>query len=104
MQHLQLNKNSVLPRVLFLTAYGGSDEIRNMQMKMLSNDMNEKIKDGNYVICGGDFNADLLLNSFEILNPSKEVPEWAKPFLTELLPQGINVCNIYTNNKLMKRR
>ncbi len=84
-----------------LTAYGGSEEIRSDQMKMISNDMDEKIKNGDYVICGGDFNSDLLLNSFEKLNSSKEIPLWAKPFLVELLPENIRICNTYENDELI---
>lgn len=84
-----------------LTAYGGSEEIRTKQIEMISNDINEKIKNDNYVICGGDFNSDLLLNSFEKLNPYKEVPAWAKPFLVNLLPKDIRVCNNYQNNELI---
>lgn len=84
-----------------LTAYGGSDEIRTEQMKMISNDMNEKIKDGNYIICGGDFNSDVLLDSFKELNPNKEIPEWAKPLLVDLLPADIRVANTYENNELI---
>lgn len=84
-----------------LTAYGGSDDIRSQQTKILSNDMNEKIKNGDYVICGGDFNSDILLNSFKKLNPDKDIPEWAKPFLVELLPEDIKVCNTYENGELV---
>lgn len=84
-----------------LTAYGGSDDIRTEQIKMISSDMNEKIKNGDYVICGGDFNSDVLLNSFKKLNPSKEIPEWAKPFLVELLPESIKVCSTYENDELI---
>ncbi len=84
-----------------LTAYGGSDEIRTAQIKMLANDMNEKLKEGSYIICGGDFNSDILLNSFEKLNPGKEKPEWAKPFLSELLPEGISICSSYENGELI---
>ena len=84
-----------------LTAYGGSDDIRIQQVKMISNDMNKKIKNGDYVICGGDFNSDLLLNSFEKFNSSKVKPEWAKPFLIELLPDNMKVCKDYENNELI---
>lgn len=84
-----------------LTAYGGSDEIRTEQIKMLSNNMSEKIKNGNYVICGGDFNSDVLLTSFEKLNPNKEIPEWAKPLLVDLLPEEISVATTYENDELI---
>ena len=42
-------------------------------------------ENGNYVICGGDFNKDLLGNSEEIFGRSGEGQTWAQPFPTEYL-------------------
>lgn len=84
-----------------LTAYGGSEEIRIKQMTMLAEDMKEKITSGGYVICGGDFNSDVLTNSFAKLNKGSVVPEWSKPLLTELLPKGITVCTNYKEKELI---
>ncbi|OUM64685.1 hypothetical protein PIROE2DRAFT_8444 [Piromyces sp. E2] len=63
-----------------LSAYGGNAEIREKQVKLLSSDMEHEIKNGNYVICGGDFNHNLRIGN------NTGVPEWAQPFPREFLP------------------
>ena len=47
--------------------------------------MQEEFEKGNYVICGGDFNKDLLGNSVEIFGRSGEGQTWAQPFPMEYL-------------------
>ena len=44
---------------LHMSAYGNSDEIREGQIRMLTEDMQKEYEAGNYVLCGGDFNHDL---------------------------------------------
>ncbi len=78
-----------------LSAYGGDASIRTAQIKMLFEDIKEKTEQGNYVICGGDFNHDLPGNSAEVLNGADKAGEfsWAKPFPKELIPKGITMIN-----------
>lgn len=65
-----------------LSAYS-TDEVREAQLSMLFEDMNNEYKKGNYIICGGDFNHDLRSN-----NESGSVPGWAQSFPKETLPSG----------------
>ena len=65
-----------------LSAYS-TDKVRQAQLDMLFEDMNSEYKNGNYVICGGDFNHDLRSN-----NESGTVPGWAQAFPKEELPNG----------------
>lgn len=84
-----------------LSAYGGSPEIRDGQMDMLIEDMKEKISQGDYVICGGDFNHDFTGDSVQKLN--KEVNDfgWAQPFPAEKLPADLKRCVDYQGNQLV---
>lgn len=80
------------------SAYGGSDEIRTAQMTMLFDDMAAEYAQGNYVICGGDFNHDFTGDSTKQLNGGETVDYgWAQPFPAELLPEGIRRCTNYTS-------
>lgn len=81
-----------------LSAYGGSDEIRAAQMNMLFFDMKSEYDKGNYCIAGGDFNHDFTENSAVVLNGAEGAGsfEWAQPFPSEMLPQGILRADDYT--------
>lgn len=68
---------------IHMSAYGSSDEIREGQIAMLAEDMKTDYENGNYVICGGDFNHDLKAS----MNVTPAV-EWAYPFPRESLPTG----------------
>ena len=61
---------------LHMSAYGNSDEIREGQIRMLTEDMQKEYEAGNYVLCGGDFNHDLKADE----NDSAERESWAYPF------------------------
>ncbi|OUM70299.1 hypothetical protein PIROE2DRAFT_1726 [Piromyces sp. E2] len=65
-----------------LSAYGSDEKIRESQLKMLTTDIQKDINNGNYVICGGDFNHNLRKNDNET-----NVPDWAQPFPREMLPE-----------------
>lgn len=69
-----------------LTAYGGSDEVREGQLSMLFEDMKQDYARGNYVICGGDFNHNLRKENAE------NAPEWAYLFPRENLPEGFRMA------------
>lgn len=87
---------------IHMSAYGGDPQIRADQVKMLFDDMSEKIKQGNYVICGGDFNHDLPGNSAELLNGKGQAEfSWAKPFPVELMPEDITMCIDYQDGQLV---
>ena len=80
-----------------LIAYGGNAEVGTAQVQMLLADMEEHVKAGDYVICGGDFNHDLLDSFARFNGVGLELPGWAHPFPVELIPNGITLLNHYTD-------
>ncbi|MBR7160231.1 MAG: endonuclease/exonuclease/phosphatase family protein [Clostridia bacterium] len=83
------------------SAYGGSDEIRNAQMSMLTDQMRAEYEKGNYVVCGGDFNHDFTGNSSQVLNGESVEFGWAQPFPDHLLPDGFTKCTSYKDGKTL---
>ena len=71
---------------IHMSAYGSSDAIREGQLAMLFGDMETDFKNGNYVICGGDFNHNLKADNDE------NAPDWAFPFPKESLPDGFRMA------------
>ena len=71
---------------MHMSAYGSSDEIRSGQLAMLYEDMETDYKNGDYVICGGDFNHNLKAEE------RGDEPEWAYPFPRESLPEGFRMA------------
>jgi len=82
-----------------LIAYGGSDEIARSQVQMLLQDMQQRVEQGDYVICGGDFNHDLLDSYARFNGVGLELPGWAMPFPTDLIPEGIRLLNEYPDSE-----
>jgi len=78
-----------------MIAYGGTDDIATQQVEMLLADMKEKLDAGNYVICGGDFNHDLLDSYARFNGEGHVLPGWAQPFPHDLIPEGILLLNQY---------
>lgn len=72
-----------------LSAYTSDGVIATEQLKMLIADMEKEYKAGNYVICGGDFNKDLLGNSSAVFGVSGEDFTWAQPIPDELIPSWL---------------
>ena len=72
-----------------LSAYTTDDTIVGQQIAMLGADMEQDLAEGNYIVCGGDYNQDLLGNAPEVYHTAQTVANWAKPFPTHLLPEGI---------------
>lgn len=69
-----------------LSAYGGSDEIREGQLGMLLNDMKTEYEKGNYCVCGGDFNHDFTGDSTQKLNGVESNSfGWAQPLPADIL-------------------
>lgn len=73
---------------IHMSAYGNNDEIREGQIRMLCEDMEQEFAQGNYVVCGGDFNHDL--KALEDDGSQRE--SWAYPFPREALPRGFSFC------------
>ncbi|MBO4494283.1 MAG: endonuclease/exonuclease/phosphatase family protein [Clostridiales bacterium] len=63
-----------------LSAYS-TESVREAQLSMLFEDMQNEYAKGNYVICGGDFNHNLRKDS-----TSENVPGWAQSFPRESIP------------------
>ncbi len=69
-----------------LSAYGGSDAIRQAQLNTLYEDIKADYAKGNYVICGGDYNHNLKKENQE------NAPEWAYLFPRESIPEGFHMA------------
>ena len=69
---------------LHLSAYTSDGTVAVEQLKLLAADMAAEYASGNYVVCGGDFNKDLLGDSSQYFGVSGEEYTWAQP-----LPEGI---------------
>jgi endonuclease/exonuclease/phosphatase family metal-dependent hydrolase len=90
---------------LHLSAYTSDGEIATKQVQMLLNDMEGAVKNGNYVIAGGDFNKDLYGNSPEIFRVDGEAYTWAQAFPAELMPNGLTlVDSLNTENPIPTTR
>lgn len=74
-----------------LSAYTSDGTIADEQIKMLAADMLSEYEKGNYAVCGGDFNKDLLGDSGAIFGVSGTDFTWAQPFPAELLPDGLTL-------------
>ena len=80
-----------------LSAYTSDGTIATEQLKMLIADMRAEYEKGNYVVCGGDFNKDLLGDSSEYFGISGEEYTWAQAFPTDLL-EGTGLSLVATSN------
>lgn len=76
---------------IHLSAYSSDGSIAVEQLKMLFEDMTGEYEAGNYVVCGGDFNKDLLGDSSKIFGISGEAYTWAQSFPFDLLPEDFSV-------------
>lgn len=81
-----------------LSAYGGTPEIRAGQITMLFNDIKGKIDNGDYVICGGDYNHDLTDETQHLPNENSQGDfEWAQPFPFDMAPSGLTFARNYVD-------
>ena len=78
-----------------LSAYTTDGTIATEQVKVLAEAMSKEYAAGNYVICGGDFNKDLLGDSGAIFGVSGAEYTWAQPFPAELIPAGLTLTAPY---------
>ena len=74
-----------------LSAYTSDGTIATEQVKLLLADMEKEYTAGNYTVCGGDFNKDLLGDSGAVFGVSGAGQTWAQPFPEELLGGGVGL-------------
>lgn len=74
-----------------LSAYTKDESIVKNQITMLIDDMKKEYDSGNFIVCGGDFNQDLLGDSPALFGTPVIENSWAKPFPEDLLPSGLSV-------------
>ncbi|MGM9618396.1 MAG: endonuclease/exonuclease/phosphatase family protein [Oscillospiraceae bacterium] len=79
------NGKELVLYTVHLSAYTSDGTVATEQLKLLAADMQSEYDKGNYVICGGDFNKDLLGDSGAVFGVSGEDQTWAQPFPEELL-------------------
>ncbi len=84
------NGKELVLYAVHLSAYTSDGVIANEQAEMLLGDMQSEYEKGNYCICGGDFNKDLLGNSEEVFGISAGDYTWAQP-LPDSLFEGKNI-------------
>lgn len=79
-----------------LSAYTTDPEISNKQLEKIYETIQKEYNRGNYVICGGDFNKDLLGDSSEIFGVKyiKKL-SWCQPFPENDLPEHIKLVKPY---------
>ena len=88
------NGRELVIYAVHMSAYGNTDEVREGQKVMLLQDMKEEVDMGNYVICGGDFNHDLVAD-----DSLTDVESWAYPFPRSYIPEGLHMCLDYLANE-----
>ena len=77
--------NELVLYTVHLSAYTSDGSIATEQLRMLIADMKAEYEKGNYVVCGGDFNKDLLIDSSKYFGISGEKYTWAQAFPVDLL-------------------
>lgn len=80
---------------LHASAYGNSDKIREAQIHMLCEDMQQEYEAGNYIVCGGDFNHDLKADE----DAAEECESWAYPFPRSKLPEHFSFAMDFLSEK-----
>ena len=80
-----------------LSAYTSDGTIADEQFMLLVNEMNAEALKGNYVICGGDFNKDMLGDSSIYFGTDAQNYTWAQPIKEEYL-DGKNLTLIKSVN------
>ena len=72
-----------------LTAYGGDEDVARAQIEKLVEDIRLRLAHGDEILCGGDFNHDLPTDSVVRFNGKTDAFNWCKPFLHDLMPEGV---------------
>lgn len=73
------------------SAYTKDPAIQKAQLTKVFDLIAAEYQKGNYVIVGGDFNHDVLGNSPEVFDTSKEPKTWNQPFPKDELPTGFEI-------------
>ncbi|MGI6014797.1 MAG: endonuclease/exonuclease/phosphatase family protein [Oscillospiraceae bacterium] len=76
---------------LHLSAYSSDGSIADTQIKQLLTDAQTEYDAGNYVVCAGDFNKDLLGDSSAYFGISGEDYTWAQAFPFDLIPDTLSL-------------
>lgn len=77
-----------------LSAYTTDHTIADQQLEVLYEDLNKEYEKGNYVVCGGDFNKDLLGDSSKYFGiPKEEDYSWAESFPMDSVPEGFSLVS-----------
>lgn len=87
------NGKELVLYAVHLSAYTSDGTIAIEQLQMLLDDMQQEYEKGNYCVCGGDFNKDMLGNSQEVFGISAGGYTWAQPVPAELF-SGKNIRKV----------
>lgn len=88
-----------------LSAYGTDAAQGNAQLEMMFGDMKAAYDNGDYVICGGDFNHDFTTDSREYFNPGTDKEySWCHDFPDEIIPEGFRKCTDYAEGMVHTSR
>lgn len=79
------NGRELVIYTVHLSAYTSDGTVATEQFEQLLEDMRSEYENGNYVVCGGDFNKDLLGDSGAVFGVSGEDYPWAQPLPVELM-------------------
>lgn len=75
-----------------LSAYTTDPSVAENQLAMLYEDMTAEYEAGNYVVCGGDFNKDLLGDSSVYFGvTADDAGSWAQSFPFDSVPEGFSL-------------
>lgn len=85
------NGKELLLYNVHLSAYTTDPTIADKQLDMLYEDMAGEYQKGNYILCGGDFNKDLLGDSSQVFGISGEDYSWAQSFPFDTVPEGFSL-------------
>ena len=85
---------------LHLSAYTTDPTIVKKQVGMIYETMLEEYNKGNYVVCSGDFNMDLLLDSPGIFGvPLNSFSSWCNPYPVKDIPDHIELIAPFDSEK-----
>ena len=95
------NGKELVLYTVHLSAYTSDEKIKDAQLLMVLEDMKSEYEKGNYIICGGDFNKDLLIDSTEYFK-GREKKDWAAPIDKELVESMGFILKAPTDNESIK--
>ena len=78
------NEKELVIFTTHLSAYTSDGKIADEQLSEILSAMQSEYEKGNYAVCGGDFNKDLLGNSGDIFGVSTDGYTWAQPIRKDL--------------------